>query len=155
MVSPTRKPRLSATCLEISTAGTGLASAELLRVPPQVATKVRIKSRWLCVRVIPQCMRDQHVARHPFATAQLPSALVAKAPLPLRDSSGWHSQIQTLLDADDVREQKQRASAYPSSWEAPIFRSVFEKRRLRILNALFTCLTRSGMTARVSDVGRA
>jgi hypothetical protein len=78
------------------------------------------------------------------------AALVAKAPLPLRDSYGWHSQIQKLLDADDVREQKQRASAYPSSWDAPIFRSAFEKRRLRILNALFTCLTRCGMTPRVS-----
>jgi hypothetical protein len=49
-----------------------------------------------------------------------------------------------------VREQKQRASAYPSSWDAPIFRSVFEERRLRILKALFTCLTRCGMTPRVS-----
>jgi hypothetical protein len=50
-----------------------------------------------------------------------------------------------------VREQKQRASAYPSSWDTPIFRSAFEERRLRILNALFTCLTRCGMTPRVSD----
>ena len=76
------------------------------------------------------------------------AALVAKAPLPLRDSYGWHSQIQKLLNADDVREQKQRASPYPSSWDAPIFRSAFEKRRLRILNALFTCLMRCGMTPR-------
>jgi hypothetical protein len=78
------------------------------------------------------------------------TALVAKAPLPLRDSYGWHSQIQKLLNADDVREQKQRASAYPSSWDAPIFRSAFEKRRLRILNALFTSLTRCGMTPRLA-----
>lgn len=78
------------------------------------------------------------------------TALVAKAPLPLREGYGWHSQIQKLLNADDLREQKQRASAYPSSWDAPIFRSVFEKRRLRMLNALFTCLTRCGMTPHVS-----
>jgi hypothetical protein len=49
-----------------------------------------------------------------------------------------------------MREQKQRASAYPSSWDAPIFRSAFEKRRLRILNALLTCLTRCGMRPRLS-----
>lgn len=78
------------------------------------------------------------------------AALVAKAPLPLREGYGWHSQIQKLLNADDAREQKQRASLYPSSWDAPIFRSAFEKRRLRILNALFTCLTRCGMACRVS-----
>jgi hypothetical protein len=43
------------------------------------------------------------------------AALVARAPLPLRDSYGWHSQIQKLLDTDDVREQKQRASEYPDA----------------------------------------
>lgn len=86
-----------------------------------------------------------------MATVQAQAvALVAKAPLPLRDSYGWHSQIQRLLNADEGREQKQRASAFPLSWDAPIFRSLFEKRRLRIVNALFTCLTRCGLTPRVS-----
>jgi hypothetical protein len=37
------------------------------------------------------------------------AALVRKAPLPLRGSHGWHSQIQKLLDADEVRAAKQRA----------------------------------------------
>lgn len=37
------------------------------------------------------------------------AALVRKAPLPLRGSHGWHSQIQKLLDADEVRAVKQRA----------------------------------------------
>jgi hypothetical protein len=72
------------------------------------------------------------------------SALVAKAPLPLRESYGWHSQIQRLIDADAERARKQAASAYLSSWDAPIFDGLFERRRLRILNALFTCLTRCG-----------
>ena len=78
------------------------------------------------------------------------TAMVTKAPLPLRDSHGWHSQLQKLLNADDVREQKQRASPYPLSWDAPIFQSKFEKRRLRILNALFHCLNRCGMRPHVS-----
>jgi hypothetical protein len=77
------------------------------------------------------------------------AALVAKVPLPLRESHGWHSQIQKLIDADAERARKQAASAYPSSWDAPIFDSPFEKRRLRILNALFTGLTRCGMKPRL------
>lgn len=76
--------------------------------------------------------------------------LVRKAPLPLRESRGWHLQIQKLIDADAERARKQAASPYPSSWDAPIFGRPFEKRRLRILNALFTCLTRCGMKARLA-----
>ncbi len=79
------------------------------------------------------------------------AALVAKAPLPLRDSHGWHSQIQKLLSADDERARKQRADPYPSSWNAPIFNTPFEVRRFRILNALFVCLTRCGMWPSISD----
>ncbi len=79
------------------------------------------------------------------------TALVAKAPLPLRGSHGWHSQIQKLLNADEERARKQRADPYPSSWNAPIFETPFEIRRLRILNALFICLTRCGMWAHISD----
>src|SRR5439155_745048 len=45
--------------------------------------------------------------------------------------------------------RKQAASPYPSSWDAPIFDGPFERRRLRILNALFTCLTRCGLKARL------
>jgi hypothetical protein len=81
------------------------------------------------------------------AVAVQAAALVRKAPLPLRGTHGWHSQIQKLLDADEVRAAKQRADPYPSSWNAPIFDTSFEMRRFRILNALFVCLTRCGMTA--------
>ena len=79
------------------------------------------------------------------------AALVAKAPLPLRDSHGWHAQIQRLLNADDERARKQRADLYPSSWNAPIFDTPFEMRRFRILDALFVCLTRCGMWPSISD----
>jgi len=78
------------------------------------------------------------------------AALVRKAPLPLRESCGWHSQIQTLIDADVGRARKQAASPYPSIWDAPIFGGHFERRRLRILNALFTGLTRCGLQARLA-----
>ncbi len=79
------------------------------------------------------------------------ASLVAKAPLPLRDTHGWHSQIQKLLNADEERARKQRADPYPSSWNAPLFDGPFEVRRLRILNALFVCLTRCGMSPHVGD----
>lgn len=78
-------------------------------------------------------------------------ALVRRAPLPLRGSHGWHSQIEKLLKADEARARKQAESPFPSTWDGPIFTSVFEKRRMRILNALFTCLTRCGMTPHLSD----
>jgi hypothetical protein len=78
------------------------------------------------------------------------AAMVRRAPVPLRDSHGWHSQIQKLLDADEERARKQAADRYPSSWNAPIFRTPFEMRRLRILNALFTRLTRCGMKPGIS-----
>jgi hypothetical protein len=79
------------------------------------------------------------------------AALVAKAPLPLRDSHGWHSQIQKLLSADEERARKQRTDPYLSSWNGPIFNTPFEVRRFRILNALFVCLTRCGMGPSNSD----
>jgi hypothetical protein len=79
------------------------------------------------------------------------AALVAKAPLSLRDTHGCHSQIQKLVDVDEQRVKKQRASAFPSSWDGPIFDKRFEQRRLRLLNALFTCLTRCGMYPHISD----
>ena len=72
-------------------------------------------------------------------------ALVRKAPLPLRNTHGWHSPIAKLMAADEERARKQRASPYPLDWDGPIFDKSFEQRRLRILNALFVCLTRCGM----------
>lgn len=82
---------------------------------------------------------------------QRAAALVARAPLPVRSPRGWHSQIQKLLDADEVRAKKKRESAYPSIWDGPIFSDPFERRRLRILNALFTCLTRCGAHPHIDD----
>lgn len=73
------------------------------------------------------------------------AALVQRAPLPLRDSHGWHSQVAKLLAADEARLRKQQESPYPMSWDGPVFNTAFEQRRLRILNALFICVTRCGM----------
>lgn len=47
----------------------------------------------------------------------------------------WHPAINRLLADDEKRRQKQLQTGY--SWDAPLFDSTFERRRLRILNAIF------------------
>jgi len=49
---------------------------------------------------------------------------------------GW--PIERLLREDEKRREKQRNSPYPTSLDKPIFDAPFERRRLRILNALST-----------------
>jgi hypothetical protein len=78
------------------------------------------------------------------------AALVRRVPLPLGDTLGWHSHVAKCLAADEERARKQKESPYPSPWNDPLFSSPFEKRRLRILNDLFICLTRCGMHPHLS-----
>ena len=51
-----------------------------------------------------------------------------------------HKLIDKLLDEDERRREKQRNSSYPMSWNDPVFDSPIQRRRLRILSALFTRL---------------
>jgi len=76
------------------------------------------------------------------------AASVAKAPLPKKMTKP-HRLIAKILDGDEIRRQKYLASPYRSSWDAPIFDSAFEKRRLKILNALFICLEHCGVRASI------
>ncbi len=71
-------------------------------------------------------------------------ALVDKAPLP-KNLNKPHHLVAKLLNEDERRRQKQAASPYPSFLDAPIFETHFERRRLKILNALFTCLEHCDM----------
>jgi len=59
-------------------------------------------------------------------------------------SSETHLRIRKLLDEDKARREKQRLSSYISAWDKPRFESPIERRRLRILNALFVALQRAG-----------
>lgn len=70
--------------------------------------------------------------------------LVPRVTVPLFPERA-HRQIRRLLDADEERRQKQLASRYPSIWDAPVFNNPFEKRRLRLLNAIVTALEKAGM----------
>lgn len=61
-----------------------------------------------------------------------------------RGTGNWHPSITVYLRNDEQKREKQRQAAYFSSWDAPVFEGPFEKRRLRILNALFFGLMRVG-----------
>ena len=56
-----------------------------------------------------------------------------------------HPAIERLLKEDERRREKQASSPYPLSWDNPLFDSALERRRLRILNAVFLGMARCGM----------
>jgi hypothetical protein len=60
---------------------------------------------------------------------------VGKLTVP-REVRIWHPAIDRLLKEDEQRRERHRASSFPSSWDAPIFDTPFERRRLRVLNTL-------------------
>jgi len=53
-----------------------------------------------------------------------------------------HPLIDELLQEEERRRERQKAATYPSSWDAPRFDSPTDRRRIRILNALFIALAR-------------
>lgn len=55
---------------------------------------------------------------------------------PVVDLNGASPSVARLLADDERRRAKQAASPYPFSWDAPLFDSPFERRRLRIINAI-------------------
>ena len=73
------------------------------------------------------------------------SKLFGKLSVP-RDVRDWHPTIDRLLKEDEKRREKQLASRY--SWDAPLFGTPFERRRLRILNTL--CLAAARMNGKPS-----
>ncbi len=52
----------------------------------------------------------------------------------------WHPAISSLLKKDAERREKQRTSAYPFLLDQPKFESAIERRKLRLLNALFVAV---------------
>lgn len=73
----------------------------------------------------------------------LASEVVGKVPVP-KDLSRAHHAIQSLLQADDERQQVYLSKSYRSSFDAPYFSSPFERRRLRVMNALMLGFSRIG-----------
>jgi hypothetical protein len=60
---------------------------------------------------------------------------VGKVTVP-REVRIWHPMVEGLLKEDEQRRERQRASSFPSSWDAPRFDTPFERRRLCVLNTL-------------------
>ncbi len=60
---------------------------------------------------------------------------IGKVTVP-REVRIWHPAVDRLLKEDEQRRERQRASSFPSSWDAPRFDAPFERRRLRALNTL-------------------
>lgn len=65
--------------------------------------------------------------------------------------SGTHPSIRKLQEEDAARRERQRLSPY-STWDKPRFDSPLERRRLRILNALFLGLVRAGYAPGLRNV---
>jgi len=55
-----------------------------------------------------------------------------------------HPLVARLLDEDDRRRERQAKASFPFAWDAPLFDSPMERRRLRIVNGLFLALQRYG-----------
>lgn len=80
---------------------------------------------------------------------------VNKAPFP-KTLTRPHNSVNSLLKKDAERLKKIENIPYPESlyrilYNPPIFESAFEKRRLRIINSLFTCFSYCGMTPSIQD----
>jgi hypothetical protein len=71
-------------------------------------------------------------------------ALVGKVPQS-RDLKQPHPIIARLLEEDEARREKWKASRYPSSFDQPFFASPFEQRRLRLIDAIFKVAGKLGM----------
>lgn len=61
-----------------------------------------------------------------------------------RALTALHPAIQRLIAEDEARRQRRANASFSFSWEAPVFDSPFEQRRLRLLNALFLAVARCG-----------
>jgi len=66
----------------------------------------------------------------------------------------WHPAIERLLKEDEKRREKHLADPYPMSWNKPLFDTLFERRRLRILNSLFFAVAKMNGKPSVHREGR-
>lgn len=67
-----------------------------------------------------------------------------------RELEKVHRLLRRFLDDDEERRKKVETSRYVSSWDMPIFDDPLERRRLKILNALFTAAEQNGMKPTIS-----
>jgi hypothetical protein len=64
--------------------------------------------------------------------------------VPARPLASAHPAIAKLLAKDEHRREAKRSSPYPTFEPDPVFDDGFQRRRLKILNTLFTALAKAG-----------
>jgi hypothetical protein len=69
----------------------------------------------------------------------------------LREVRIWHPAIDRLLKEDEQRRERHRARSFPSSWDAPLFDTPFDRRRLRVLNTLILAAEMMNGKPAISD----
>ena len=107
----------------------------------RVGTK---RSCWPLFRRLPEFEESIERVRERIAKT------VGKLTVP-REVRIWHPTLDKLLKEDEQRRERQRASSFPSSWDAPRFDTPFERRRLRVLNTLVLAAGTINGKASISD----
>lgn len=72
--------------------------------------------------------------------------MLPKVPVP-RDSGLPHPAVAKLLKRDDEKRERQKGQSYVSTWDAPLYDTPIQRRRLRLLSAIFLALAREGCRA--------
>ena len=73
-------------------------------------------------------------------------AVLPKVPVP-RDLEVHHPAVAKLLKKDDGKRERQRGLSCVSSWDTPLYDTPIQKRRLRLLSAIFLALAKQGCRA--------
>ena len=73
-------------------------------------------------------------------------ATLPKVPVP-RDPGLPHPAVAKLLKRDDEKRERQKSLSYVSTWDAPLYDTPIQRRRLRLLSAIFLTLARKGCRA--------
>ena len=58
-----------------------------------------------------------------------------------------HPVVAKLLNWDDEKRERQKGLSYISTWDAPLYDTPIQRRRLRLLSAIFMTLAREGCRA--------
>lgn len=69
------------------------------------------------------------------------------------DLARVHQAIRALLEKDEERRKRQQRSGYVSPWDAPVFDTPLQQRRLRIASAILLALAAQGFGGSVGDKG--
>jgi hypothetical protein len=123
--------------------GLGMSDTVLIGTEVHEPSDVRL-ARILAEPMPPMPVFDEEMAK----VVERVQKLVTSVAVP-RTLDRPHALVARLLRDDERRREKQQISGF--SWDAPLFASAFELRRLRIINGLFLALQRFGCRPWIRD----